>query len=617
MAVRDVAKALGFAPDVIDTLAKSIQWFDGGGQIPEELAKLGFDPTSHDARLLFELVNQLLGFPRHLSQHVGGFVISQHSLSTLVPVENAAMADRTIIQWDKDDLETLGLLKVDCLALGMLSAIRRALDLKSGFDGKRFRMQDIPAEDPATYEMISKANTVGVFQIESRAQMSMLPRLKPREYYDLVIQVAIIRPGPIQGGMVHPYLRRRQGLEQVSYPSPELEKVLKRTLGVPLFQEQVMSIAMVAAGFNAGESDQVRRSMAAWERRGGLQQFRDKLMAGMLARGYASEFAESIYQQILGFGSYGFPESHSASFALLAYASSWLKCHEPAAFVAGLLNSWPMGFYAPAQLVSDARRNGVTFRPIDIQHSCWDCTLEPNDEGQPEVRIGMRLVSGLAEADGRAIEEVREKGGEFCAVDDLAYRARLSRRALSPLARAGALESIAGHRRQAHWGAIGIEQLPGALAGHSAREAPVGLPRPSEGQDIVADYASLGVTLRRHPLELLRKRLSARGILRACDLPRIRSGTRVRVAGIVSHRQRPETASGVVFISLEDESGIVNIIVWTDVQASQRQAVFGSHLMAVEGELQNEMSVIHVVAHKVRDYSRWLGKLQTGSRDFH
>ena len=616
MAIRDVAKALGFAPDLTDALAKSIQWFDGGGQISAELAKLGFDPGSRDARLLLDLVGQLLRFPRHLSQHVGGFVISQSTLSSLVPVENAAMPDRTIIQWDKDDLETLGLLKVDCLALGMLSAIRRALALKAEFDGKPFRMQDIPAEDPKTYEMICAANTVGVFQIESRAQMSMLPRLKPREYYDLVIQIAIIRPGPIQGGMVHPYLRRRQGLEQITYPNKDLETVLKRTCGVPLFQEQVMSIAMVAAGFNAGEADQVRRSMAAWERRGGLQQFRDKLINGMLERGYTAEFANSIYQQILGFGSYGFPESHSASFALLAYASSWLKCHAPAAFVAGLLNSWPMGFYAPAQLVADARRNGVTFRPVDVQTSHWDCTLERNDASEPEVRIGFRLVSGLSEDYGLAIETA-QKNRPFTSVDDLSHRAHLPRRALALLAQAGALESLAGHRRHAHWSAIGIERLPGVLEGNSAREAPVSLPAPTEAENIIADYASAGLTLGRHPLALLRKKLIRLHVVRSADLRNMKTGCKVRVAGIVTHRQRPETASGVVFMSLEDECGITNLIVWPGVQTSQREAVFGAHLMLVQGELQNEMNVIHVIAEEVRDYSRWLGRLNTESRDFH
>ena len=616
MAIRDVAKALGFPPDIVDALAKSLLWFDRGGEISVQLAGLGFDPHSKLARLLFELVAQITGFPRHLSQHVGGFVISQRPLSSLVPVENAAMPERTIIQWDKDDLETLGLLKVDCLALGMLSAIRRALELKGRFDGKPFRLQDIPAEDPATYDMLCRGESVGVFQVESRAQMSMLPRLKPREYYDLVIQIAIIRPGPIQGGMVHPYLRRRQGLEAVTYPSKDLQAVLERTCGVPLFQEQVMQIAMVAAGFDAGEADQVRRSMAAWQRRGGLEQYRDKLLSGMLARGYSPEFAAQIYQQILGFGSYGFPEAHSASFALLAYASSWLRCHHHPAFVAGLLNSWPMGFYAPAQLIYDARRNGVAFRPVDVQESDWDCTLEAGPAGRPEVRLGLRLVSGLAEAQGLAIEHQRRANGRFGSVDELAHRAQLPKRSLSLLARAAALDSIAGHRRQAHWRAIGIEHLPGALAGTSAQEQTLPLPQPNEGEEIVADYRSLGLTLKRHPLALLRRKLDRLRVFRAADLKQIPSGRKVRVAGIVTHRQRPETASGVIFMSLEDETGISNLIVWPSVQAQQRQPVFSAQLMVVQGELQNEMNVIHIIAEKVRDYSHWLGRINAPSRDF-
>ncbi|HTE43172.1 MAG TPA: error-prone DNA polymerase, partial [Steroidobacteraceae bacterium] len=407
MAVRDVGKALGFAPDIVDALAKSLHWFDDGTTLPDELAKVGFNPNSLIAKQLVLLVKDILGFPRHLSQHVGGFVISEHPLATLVPLENAAMPDRTIIQWDKEDLESLKLLKVDCLALGMLSAIRRALEMVGARRRQSFAMQDIPAEDPATYDMLCRGEAIGVFQVESRAQLSMLPRLKPRCYYDLVIEVAIIRPGPIQGGMVHPYLRRRQGLETIDYPSPALRDVLGRTHGVPLFQEQVMQIAIVAAGFSAGEADHVRRSMAAWQRRGGLDHFRDKLIGGMLERGYTQEFATQIYDQVLGFGSYGFPESHAASFALLVYVSAWLRCHEPAAFCAGLLNSWPMGFYAPAQLIADARRNGVEFRAVDVTISQWDCTLEFDDQRCASVRLGLRMISGLAEAQATAIVERR------------------------------------------------------------------------------------------------------------------------------------------------------------------------------------------------------------------
>ncbi|HEY6484362.1 MAG TPA: error-prone DNA polymerase [Steroidobacteraceae bacterium] len=616
MAIRDVARALGLPLDLVDALAKSLQWFDGAAQLPEQLLQLGFDPRSRTAALLLRLVAQIIGFPRHLSQHVGGFVISQHPLSTLVPVENAAMPDRTIIQWDKDDLDALGLLKVDCLALGMLSAIRRALQLKSAFDGRSFTLADIPAEDPATYDMLCRGESTGVFQVESRAQMTMLPRLKPRSYFDLVIEVAIIRPGPIQGGMVHPYLRRRQGLEAVSYPSRELEKILHRTCGVPLFQEQVMEIAMVAAGFSAGEADKVRRSMAAWQRRGGLGEYREKLLAGMIERGYPAAFAEQIYQQILGFGSYGFPQSHSASFALLVYSSAWLRCHAPAAFVAGLLNSWPMGFYAPAQLVNDARRNGVVFHPVDVQSSEWDCTLQAGSQGTAQVRLGLRMVAGLAEAAGEAIVKQRESAGAYADVDALAHRAGVPKRVLELLARAGALASLAGHRRLAHWSALGVERLPGMLAGTSAQESPLALPAPTEGQSLLADYRGLGLTLGRHPLALLRGRLDRLRTCRAADLSRLTSGRTVRVAGIVTHRQRPETASGVVFMSLEDETGISNLIVWPRVQQLQRQAVFGARMLVVQGELQNEMGVTHVIASQVRDYSHWLGRLRTPARDF-
>jgi error-prone DNA polymerase len=680
MAIRDVARALGLPLDLVDALAKSLQWFDGAAEVPTQLVKLGFNPKSRVAQLLMKLVAQIVGFPRHLSQHVGGFVMSQQPLSTLVPVENAAMPDRTIIQWDKNDLDSLGLLKVDCLALGMMSAIRRALDLQGKFEGRIFRMQDIPPEDPATYDMLCKAESVGVFQVESRAQMTMLPRLKPRCYFDLVIEVAIIRPGPIQGGMVHPYLRRRQGVEKVTYPNAALEKILGPTLGVPLFQEQVMEIAMVAAGFSAGEADKVRRSMAAWQRKGGLADYRDKLMSGMLERGYSAQFAEQIYNQILGFGSYGFPQSHSASFALLVYTSAWLRRHAPAAFVAGLLNSWPMGFYAPAQLVNDARRNGVVFRPVDVLKSEWDCTLEASAAGQPEVRLGLRMVSGLAEAQGQAIVEARRALGaravgtdaagagaaevgavragtvevgaadvgaadvgavgvgaavaaavgaratrseaaaigprQFADVDELAHLANLPQRTMEQLARAGALATLAGHRRLAHWGAIGVERLPGALAGASARERPMGFAAPSEGEDVVADYRGMGLTLRRHPLALIRGKLRRLGVHRAADLAKLNSGITVSVAGIVTHRQRPETASGVIFMSLEDETGMSNLIVWPRVQQTQREAVFGARLMVVQGELQSELGVIHVIAAKVRDYSHWLGRVQVGSRDF-
>ena len=614
-ALRDVGKALEFSLDVVDALSGALYWFDGHGALPEQLARLGFDPASPLAAKLLELVRELVGFPRHLSQHTGGFVISHHPLSSLVPVENAAMPDRTIIQWDKEDLESLGLLKVDVLALGMLSAIRRALGLIGDFTGRSLRMQDIPAEDPETYAMLCRGDSVGVFQVESRAQMSMLPRLKPVCFYDLVIEVAIIRPGPIVGGMVHPFLRRRQGKELVSYPNAELERVLQRTLGVPLFQEQVMEIAMVAAGFSAGEADKVRRSMAAWERRGGLEHFRDKLIVGMIERGYEPQFAEQIYKQILGFGSYGFPESHSASFALLVYVSAYLKQHHPAAFVAGLLNSLPMGFYSASSLVNDARRHGVQFRDVDVTSSAWDCTLEQGAAGTSEVRLGLCMVTGLAEAQATSIVCARATA-PFRSVDDLAHRAQLNRRSLDLLAQANALSTLSGHRRASAWAAKGVERLPGMLAGLSASEDAIQLRPPSEGQDITADYRSLGLTLGRHPLAVLRPLLARLRVKRATDLAAGRTGQRVRVAGIVTHRQRPETASGVVFASLEDETGIANLIIWPSVLEAQRGPVLGSTLMVVEGKLQVEDGVTHVIAERVRDYTHWLGQLTIDSRDF-
>jgi error-prone DNA polymerase len=538
----------------------------------------------------------LVGFPRHLSQHVGGFVISRGPLAELVPIENAAMPERTVIQWDKDDLEALGLLKVDILALGMLSAIRRALDFID------LKIQDVPAEDPAVYAMIQKADTIGVFQIESRAQMSMLPRLKPASYYDLVIEVAIVRPGPIQGGMVHPYLRRRRGLEPVTYPSEEVRRVLERTLGVPIFQEQVMELAMVAAGFTPGEADQLRRSMAAWRRSGSLDRFEEKLKRGMRENGYSAEFAESIYRQILGFGEYGFPESHSASFALLVYVSSWLKLHHPAAFCAALLNSQPMGFYAPAQLVQDARRHGVVVRPPDVNASDWDCTLEAG-----ALRLGLRMVSGLSEAEGRRIAAARA----YSSVHEL----KLNRKDLKCLAAAGALQSLAGHRRLAHWAAAGAARRA-PLDAPGAERAPQ-LAAPREGEDIVADYASLGLTLGRHPLALLRNHLKGRSVLSSEEIQKLPHGSAARTAGLVTCRQRPDTASGVIFVTLEDETGNVNVVVWRRLSERQKAELLGARLLAVHGVIERDGDVVHLVARRLLDYSVLLGPLTAPSRDFH
>ncbi len=545
---------------------------------------------------LFELAETLRGFPRHLSQHVGGFVISRGALAELVPIENAAMPERSVIQWDKDDLEALGLLKVDVLALGMLSAIRRALDFLE------MKIDQVPAEDPEVYRMIQKADTVGVFQIESRAQMSMLPRLRPQSFYDLVIEVAIVRPGPIQGGMVHPYLRRRRGLEPVVYPSSAVEKVLKRTLGVPIFQEQVMELAVVAAGFTPGEADRLRRSMAAWKRSGGLEPFEERLKTGMRRNGYSEAFADSIYRQILGFGEYGFPESHSASFALLVYVSSWIKCHHPAAFCAALLNSQPMGFYAPAQLVQDARRHGVEVRPPDVQLSDWDCTLEGG-----AVRLGLRRVGGLAEKEGRRIAA----GRPYRSIHDL----NLNKSDLRCLAAAGALQALAGHRRLARWAAAGaVRRAPLDVPAHERLPA---LDAPGEGEEIVADYASLGLTLGRHPLALLRQRLDRMRLLKAEELKSRPHGARARVAGLVTCRQRPDTASGVIFVTLEDETGCMNVVVWRSLVERQRRELLGARLMGVAGVVERDGDVVHLVARRLVDYSTLLGPLAAGSRDFH
>jgi error-prone DNA polymerase len=587
------------------------------------------------------LTGDLMGFPRHLSQHVGGFVIARGLLERMVPVENASMTDRTVIQWDKDDLDAMGLLKVDCLALGMLSAIRRALTMISQFRGVAIRMQDIPAEDPAVYAMCQRADTIGVFQIESRAQQSMLPRLKPACFYDLVIEVAIVRPGPIQGGMVHPYLKRRQGLEPVTYPSAAVKSVLERTLGVPIFQEQVMQLAIVAAGFSPGEADQLRRSMAAWRRKGGLEKFEQRLIDGMGARGLSATFARQIYQQILGFGEYGFPESHSASFSLLVYVSSWLKLYEPAAFCGALLNSQPMGFYAPAQLVQDARRHGVEVRNVDVTVSEWDCTLEEKlgsdsiyyqnlqsisanrDKSSltlnsPALRLGLRMIGGLKEESAKRLVAARASL-PFAHVADLAHRAQLDRRDLTALAAAGALAALAGHRHAAVWDVAGVEKLPPILAaaGTTFAETPPALPAPTEGQDIAADYRALGLTLGRHPLALLRRQLQAKRLVTAADIACTPHGRIARTAGIVIGRQRPDTVSGVVFVTLEDETGATNVIVWRDLFDRQRRELLGSRLMAVYGRVEREGEVVHLIAGHLVDLTPLLGSLSTHSRDFH
>jgi DNA-directed DNA polymerase III PolC len=760
-ALRDVGKALGLDLAQVDRLAKSMAWWDGSRALTQRVTEAGFDAQSPVLQRLFALVTELLGFPRHLSQHTGGFVISRGPLSELVPVENAAMPERTVIEWDKDDLDALGLLKVDVLALGMLSAIRRAFDLLSARYGRPFALTDVPAEDRGVYEMIGHGDTVGVFQIESRAQMAMLPRLKPANYYDLVIEVAIVRPGPIQGGMVHPYLRRRQQLEPVTYPSAAVRGVLERTLGVPIFQEQVMQLAVVAADFTPGESDQLRRSMAAWKRKGGLEPFERRLVDGMRRNGYDEQFARQIYQQILGFGEYGFPEcvvgetrvvdadtgqwvtideilsgrvafkntlacdgelrlqkqrviavrasgtkpvwrlqtasdhtitataehpfltlqgwrklgelregdhvaaarslpmrrladsdvcwdrivrieaagyqptydlqieghhnflannlvvhnSHAASFALLVYVSAWIKCYEPAVFTCALLNSQPMGFYSPSQLTQDLRRHGGVILPADATLSEWECTLEALPSA-PALRLGLCLVKGLSQAAGERLVAAR-RVRPFASVDDLARRGRLNAHDMQALAAAGALASLSGHRRDALWGVAGVERMPALLDAAPITDVAPVLVAPSEGEDIVADYASLGLTLGRHPLALLRERLQRQRMVTAAELKALPHGRLTRVTGLVTGRQRPGTASGVTFVTLEDETGMVNVIVWRDLAERQRKELLRSSLLTVYGTLEREGEVVHLIAGRLRDQTSLLGNLLTRSRDFH
>ena len=633
-ALRDMGRALGIDLDRIDAVAKSQHWFDGRRIQPERLAENGFDPESPLCKLWIELTTQLIGFPRHLSQHPGGFVIARDDLAQLVPVENAAMEGRSVIQWDKDDLDALGLLKVDLLALGMLSAIRRALDLVAVKKGlPEFRMQDVPSEDEATYAMLCRGDSVGTFQVESRAQMSMLPRLKPRNFYDLVIEVAIVRPGPIQGGMVHPYLRRRSGEEPVEYPSDEVRQALERTLGVPIFQEQVMQLAILAADFTPGEADSLRRAMAAWKRKGGLGPFHERLVGRMVAKGYSQEYAERIFKQIEGFGEYGFPESHAASFALLVYVSAWLKCHHPDAFLAALLNSQPMGFYAPAQLVRDAREHGVEVRPVDVLKSAAQSGLEfdraplpgalegdaPEPASAPAlvpVRLGLDRIAGLsAEAAARIVAARTER--PFDGTEDLARRAQLDAHALALLAQADALAPLTGHRHEAAWSVAGIDTRATAMLSRTrTHEAAADLAAPDAAATVLADYRSTGLSLAQHPVALLRDELAAFKVQPAAVLRGYPSGRLARASGLVTHRQRPETAKGVVFVTLEDETGAVNVIVWPQVAEVQRRALLASTLLTVYGVWQAEGEVRHLVARRLVDHSALLQGLATRSRDF-
>ena len=619
-AIREVGKAMGLSLDAVDALARTI-WGWGEDDVAEKhIRDSGFDPAEPTLARTLALARELIGFPRHLSQHVGGFVITRGPLCEAVPIENAAMPDRTVIEWDKDDLDALGMLKIDVLALGMLTCIRKAFALVERHQHRCLDLASVPAEDPAVYDMLGQADSVGVFQVESRAQMSMLPRLRPRCFYDLVIEVAIVRPGPIQGDMVHPYLRRRRGEEPVSYPSPALEAVLGKTLGVPLFQEQAMRIAIVAAGFTPSEADRLRRAMATFRKVGTIHTFRRKLIEGMAARGYDRAFAERCFQQIEGFGEYGFPESHAASFALLVYVSAWLKRHHPAAFAGALLNSQPMGFYAPAQIVRDAREHGVEVRPVDVNASDWDSTLE-GGPARPALRLGLREIRGLRAAEAARLVAARGEG--YATLAELQRRANLTAAALEALAAADAFRSLGLDRRRALWEVKGLSApLPlfavaEAAAPSGANAPPVEfgdepearLPAMSLGEEVLHDYASLRLSLKAHPLSLLRPGLAAAGIEPSLRLKQIADGATVTVAGLVLVRQRPGTASGVIFATLEDETGVANIIVWPKVFERFRRTVLGSRLLAVRGRLQKEGLVIHVIAERLQDFTPRLRRL--------
>jgi error-prone DNA polymerase len=680
-AIREVGKAMGLSGDIVAALAGMVWGWSSEGIADKRVREAGLDPEDRTLRQALDLAGELIGFPRHLSQHVGGFVITRGPLSELVPIENAAMADRTLIEWDKDDLDTLGILKIDILALGMLTCIRRAFSLIAQHYGRAYDLATVPAEEPAVYDMLSRADSLGVFQVESRAQMTMLPRLKPREFYDLVIEVAIVRPGPIQGDMVHPYLRRRSGKEQVEYPSDALRQVLGKTLGVPLFQEQAMKIAIVGAGFPPEEADRLRRAMATFKRNGEIHLFREKFVRGMLENGYSADFATRCFDQIEGFGTYGFPESHAASFALLVYVSAWIKCFYPEIFACALLNSQPMGFYAPAQIVRDAKEHGVEIRPADVNFSQWDCTLEElhptnnchpgegrdplisplvasdctsmvrqhsdletcntvdpglrRDDNEKALRLGLRQIKGFAEADAERL--VAARGPGYAGARDLWRRSGLGRAALERLAAADALRSLDQStggldRRRGLWAlkALGDAPLPlfaqqepsppittggEGFAMESETRAVALLPRMPLGEHVVEDYATTGLSVKRHPLAFLRADLAREGLVAAADLATLPVGGRLAIAGLVLIRQRPGSANGVVFITLEDETGIANLIVWPAILERFRRAALGATLLYCRGRLQREESVIHIVAEDLRDMTARLGSLRERTGD--
>ena len=643
-AVRDVGKALGLSLDRVDSLAKAVEHSRHDDEsLSLRFREVGFDPTSRIGRQMIHLVNELLGFPRHLSQHVGGMVITRGRLDELVPLENAAMPGRTVLEWDKDDLDALGILKVDCLALGMLTAIRKSFELIRLHQGLELTLATIPAEDPSVYDMLCRAESIGVFQVESRAQMSMLPRLLPRCFYDLVVEVAIVRPGPIQGNMVHPYLRRRSGEEPVTFPSEAVRGVLEKTMGVPIFQEQAMKLVVTAAGFTPGEADQLRRAMGAWRRRGVMEPFREKLLAGMLARGYDEDFANRVYEQIQGFGEYGFPESHAASFALLVYASAWLKRYHPEVFTAALLNSQPLGFYAPAQLVAEARRQGVEVLPVDISTSDWDCTLAPrpglagrgvgvtglpNDPATPEdisleaapskhfaLRLGMRLISGFRQDSAEKIVRIR-RIAPFRSRSEFVQRTGLGRHDLALLAKADAFRSLGQNRRAALWDALPSREPSPLYDGRDTEEASVVLPSMTPVQEVVGDYETVGFSLRAHPLSFLRPQLERRRVVRAVDLLLLEADRRYRVAGLVLLRQRPSTAKGITFMTIEDETGTTNLVVHVNVWERFRPIARRASALIAHGILQRQKEIVHLVVDRLEDMTSILGQYKNPSRDF-
>jgi error-prone DNA polymerase len=633
-AVRDVGKALGLGLDAVDALAKRLEGWASGAPLDEQVREAGLDPTDRTVRMVVALTRELLGFPRHMSQHVGGMVMTRGPLCELVPIENASMADRTVIEWDKDDIDAIGILKVDVLALGMLTALAKGMKLINDTHPTQppIELHTIPPEDRGVYVMVSDADTIGVFQIESRAQMSMLPRLRPNKFYDLVIEVAIVRPGPIQGDMVHPYLRRRDGIEPVSFPKPELEAVLGKTLGVPLFQEQAMKMAMVAAGFTAGEADQLRRAMAAWRHAGSIEKFQQKMIDGMLANGYERDFAERCFNQIKGFGEYGFPESHAASFALLVYASAWIKRYHPAAFCCALLNSQPMGFYAPAQIVRDAREHGVEVRAIEVNRSNWDCTLEsatnlpaslPTADKRtwgisgPAVRLGFRMIKGLQAAHAQQIVERRGQHGPFRSIDDFHAVTELPVSAVAKLSEADAFASLPKSRRVALWETLALPEERSPLVMPQGESVAPALPPMTVGQEIHADYGTTGLSLKGHPVQLIRTELTRRKVIPAAGVWNRAHGRWVSVAGVVIIRQRPGTAKGIVFETLEDETGIVNLIIRPEVYDRCRNAARNASVLQADGYVERQGQVQHVMAVRLHDLTELVSNCSLRSRDFH